>query len=294
MQATAHELSCLNRHHLCWNATHYIDCNGDHPTIVILNACPTNSVCNLDNNSQRTCLPVHSDYVPRFRTIVIKKKRKQQQVALQEHMPSNYPNLQNIASLLTAPSPPAANRPPPEDLPDIIDEIAFLSDLVAFPILRPNRRPHPTASSTVMHDDSDFGEWPNDVADDKPVETAAEPFRCRFFGRYAHPTDCRRYYQCHGSGDNYSERWCDDGLAFNPRWLRCESDWSICKDIPWCKTNHQLLPDFHDKQHYFICVRRTYIFFVEDYSVYRRTCPSSEQFNLSEKKCIEAPHPKLD
>lgn len=286
-----HMVSCWNRHHLCWNATHYIDCIIDrgHTHQPTLFACRSDSVCNMDTSSKRSCLQVHRDHAYFLRTIHFMKKRKQQPVAVQEHMPSYYPNLQSFASLLVAPT-PAANRPPPDELPEIEDEIAFLSDLVAFPIQRPNRRPHPTPSSSLTNDDADFGEWPVDF-DEKPVETAAEPFRCRFFGRYAHPTDCRRYYQCYGSGANYSERWCDDGLAFNPRWLRCETDWSNCKDIPWCKANNQLLPDFHDRQHYFICIRRSYIFFVEDYSVYRRTCPAGEVFNLLKQTCNE-PHPK--
>lgn len=236
---------------------------------------------------------VHRDYVRRLATILAHKREQHQLIEehLSEHMGgglSEYPNLQSIASLLVAPQ---VNRPPPDNVPDIPDEVAFLSELPSFPILRPNRRPTPTAAEPAVYQDDDFGEWSDETPPDeqKPVETAAEPFRCRFFGRYAHPTDCRRYYQCHGSGTAFTERTCDDGLTFNSRWLRCESDWSNCKDIPWCKSDHQVLPDFRDKNHYFICVRRSYLFFVEDYSIFRRSCPTGQVFSLQKQGCQE-PH----
>lgn len=301
---------CSNRRHFCQNATSYIKCNNAHAHTDTINLatydgvieCAAGSVCNLQYTSRKPCLQVHRDFVHRFSRRLhlikkIKKKRQQQQQDPEDEMldeqvsgggASHYPNLQNFASLLTRPQPPqpSINRPPPESLASIQDEIAFLSELPSFPIQRPNDTSDPTASPHNI-DDNELGMWADEMAVDeqKPVETAAEPFRCRFYGRYAHPTDCRRYYQCHGSGPNFTERTCDDGLAFNPRWLRCENDWSNCKDIPWCKANNQLLPDFHDKQRYFICVRRSYIFFVEDYSVYRRSCMPDQVFDLQKQRC---------
>lgn len=203
---------------------------------------------------------------------------------------SPFAEIQGIASLFATPPPPSLNTPAPDSLPPIDDDISFLSQLPFFPILRPSRRPNPVNDDPPAYQDMDFelsdeqGSLPPD--EHKPIEAAVEPFHCRFFGRYAHESDCRRYYVCYGPGTSHTERTCRDGQAFHPRHLRCGEDWSACKFIPFCKENYQVLPDFHHKQHYYVCVRRNYYIFGEDFNVYRRTCQSGMIFNIQKKSCV--------
>lgn len=110
--------------------------------------------------------------------------------------------------------------------------------------------------------------------------TITSGWECPKFGRYPHPSNCRKYVQCRLCGNNQVYE-CPFEQAFDGK--QCSSDWSACSQISECKYDREVLADPWDESNYFICVRKKAT--IHKFFIFRRFCPEGHIFDINQLQC---------
>ncbi|XP_053671488.1 retinitis pigmentosa 1-like 1 protein [Anopheles nili] len=123
----------------------------------------------------------------------------------------------------------------------------------------------------------------NEATPTPPQAPGSGSFLCPAAGRYAHPTDCHRYYVCFWLpfGLFSLEQNCLAGYAYNPTLERCTADQSVCFPGEFTCMGPGRFPDPADPTQYFWCVWNMFGGYLE----YKMQCPAGQVFNPYRGRC---------